>query len=196
MTDQIAVITHHEAAHAVAALMTANTELDDRMNVSVGLIDGGVAGGHSEVLVSNNHPVQAAFIFYAGPWAEVRVEWRRPVNNLDETDESGVSFHRIVEKKFTYGPGSDGARYLELNQVVLNIPDNAPYWSSQLEMVWPVTDKLADALRDRLNAAEPQPYLPGLGANRTMRWASMSNGEAVALVRPLLEARGLWRYLS
>ncbi|OJZ66796.1 hypothetical protein BRW65_26595 [Mycobacterium paraffinicum] len=87
-------------------------------------------------------------------------------------------------------------RYAGLIQVVPSIPDNEPYWSGQLEQAWPVVEKMADALLDRLNDAEPQPYLPQLGGNRTMRDVSMSYGEVVEMVKPLLEACGMWRYLS
>ncbi|OOK65308.1 hypothetical protein BZL29_7922 [Mycobacterium kansasii] len=195
MADEIAV-AHHEAAHTVAALMTVNNKLDDRIAVTVGTIDGGPSGGNSKVRISGDHPVQAAFMYYAGPWAEARLQWGKPVHGLDDKDEGGTSFRRIVAEKFDFGADSDGACYAALIEAVPSIPDNEPYWSGQLEQAWPVVEKLAGALRDRLNGAEPRPYLPELGGNRTMRNGSMTYGEVVKLVKPLLETCGMWRYLS
>jgi hypothetical protein len=195
MADEIAV-AHHEAAHTVAALMTVNNKLDDRIAVTVQTVDGGLSGGNNKVLISGDHPVQAAFIYYAGPWAEARLQWGKPAHGLDDTDEDGTPFRRIVAEKFDFGTDSDGANYAALIQAVPSIPDNEPYWSRQLEQAWPVVEKLAAALRDRLNGAEPRPYLPELGGNRAMRNAFMTYGEVVELVKRPLEACGMWRYLS
>lgn len=195
MADEIAV-AHHEAAHTVAALMTVNNKLDERIAVTVGTIEGGPSGGNSKVLISGGHPVEAAFIYYAGPWAEARLQWGKPAQGLDDTDEDGTSFRRIFAEKFDFGADSDGAWYAALIHAVPSIPDTEPYWSGQLEQAWPVVEKMAGALLDRLNGAEPRPYLPELGGHRTMRNVSMTYGEVVELVKPLLEACGMWRYLS
>ncbi|KEF95044.1 hypothetical protein K883_05229 [Mycobacterium sp. TKK-01-0059] len=196
MADKTAV-AHHEAAHTVAALMTANNGLlDDRIAVTMATIDGGPSGGNSKVLISSDHPVQAAFIYYAGPWAEARLQWGKPAHAVDDTDEDGKSFRQTVAEKFDFGADSDGACYAGLIQAVPSIPDNEPYWSGQLEQAWPVVEKMAGALLDRLNDAEPRPYLPQLGGNRMMRNVSMTYGEVVDLVKPLLETCAMWRYLS
>jgi hypothetical protein len=201
MTDESAVITHHEAGHLVAALMTVDNLLDGKLTVTVALV-GGRGTGSGDVLVSGDHPVQAAFIFYAGPWAEARVEWGKPVNTLDDANDDGALFREMVAEAFgsaaDFGGGSDRARYAECVNAVASIPGNEPYWSGQLENAWPVIEKLADALRDRLNDADPQddPFAAVLGGNSTMQIASMTNAEVVELVKPLLEAYGMWRYLS
>jgi len=201
VSDQTAAITHHEAGHAVAALMTVNNQLDDQSTVTVTLIDGCRGTGNGDLLVSGDHPVQAAFIFYAGPWAEVRVQWGKPLHTLDDTNDHGMSFRRMVEAAFNdashFGGGSDGARFATLAHDDPSIPENEPYWSGELERAWPIIAKLAGALRDRLKSAEaePGPYAE-LNPNRTMQRTSMPNREVVALVQLELEQRGMWHYLT
>lgn len=201
MSGQTAAITHHEAGHAVAALMTVNNELDDQLTVTVTLIDGWRGTGNGDLLVSGDHPVQAAFIFYAGPWAEARMQWGKPLHTLDDTNDHGMSFRKIVKDAFNdashFGGGSDGARYATLAHDDPSIPEKEPYWSGELERAWPIIEKLAGALRDRLNSAAPEqgPY-PELNPNRKMQRASMPNREVVALIQPELEAREMWHYLT
>lgn len=199
MSDEIAVVTHHEAGHAVATLMTVDNKLDDQLTVTVAVVDGR-GTGNGNVLVSGDHPAQAAFIVYAGPWAEARVQWGKPVHTLDDTNDDAMSFRGMVKAAFDdaphFGGGSDGARYAALADADPSIPDNEPYWSGELERAWPVIDKLADALRDRLNDAEPEehPYAV-LNPNGKMQRVSMPGPGVVALVQPLLEGRGMWHYL-
>jgi len=202
MNDEIAVITHHEAGHAVATLMTVDNELDGQSTVTVALVDGR-GTGNGNLRVSGDHPLQgAAFIVYAGPWAEARVQWDKPVHTLDDTNDDGMSFCGMVKAAFDdaphFGGGSDGDYYDELSDSDPSILDNEPYWSGELERAWPVIEKLADALRDRLNDAEPEehPYAV-LDANRAMmQRATMPSPEVVELVGPLLKERGMWHYLA
>src|SRR3954451_4127600 len=55
MVDEITA-AHHEAAHAVAVLMTVNRELDEPIAVHFQRIDGGPAGGKNLVRPSADHP--------------------------------------------------------------------------------------------------------------------------------------------
>jgi hypothetical protein len=85
MNDEIAVVTHHEAGHAVAALMTVVGDLDGSVTAT---LLGGKGTGNAHVASGvTSVPVQAAFIFYAGPWAEARVQWVKSA--LDCLDDWG-----------------------------------------------------------------------------------------------------------
>src|SRR4051812_25955044 len=102
MTDQIALITHNEAGHAVAALTTKDTVFDEDVTVTVTVINGRGAG--TNVLLLSGHPVQDAFIVYAGPWAEARVQRGEPVRTLDDADNNGRSFREAVTAAFNDAP--------------------------------------------------------------------------------------------
>jgi len=197
MSDEIAVITHHEAGHAVAALMTVDNQLDDGFTVTVTLVDRR-GTGNGNLRVSGDHPLQAAFIFYAGPWAEARVQWDKPVYTLDGTDDDAMAFRGMVKAAFDdapdFGGGSDRTCYAALANDGPCIPDNEPYWSGELERAWPVIEKLADTLRDRLS--DPTEIDIGCGIRHAIRTAAMSGPAVVALVRPLLEEREMWHYLA
>lgn len=197
MNNGISMIAHHEAGHAVAALMTADTEFNEQESVRVTIING-VGTGHGPP-VSNDHPVQAAFILCAGPWAEARVQWGKPVYGLDDIDDSGTSFRQAMAAAFddaaTLSGRSDRARYAVLAKADPSIPDREQDWSDELERAWPVIDTLARALRIRLcNAESDVDSMAAVGHVR--RTASMPNREVVALVQPLLEERRMWRYLD
>ena len=97
MTDAIAVITRHEAGHAVAALMTRDTAFDDRVTVTVTLINGRGAGTNG--LRVPGHPVQDAFIFYAGPWSEARAQWGEPVHTWKTPTTTAHRFMRRLRRR-------------------------------------------------------------------------------------------------
>lgn len=199
MRDEKAVITHHEAGHAVAALMTVDAELDGPVSASV--VAGQGAGNAKIARWVIPEPTQAAFIFYAGPWAEARVQWPRPaLSRLDDTDANGRSFHETVTAAFKegvhFGGASDLAMYTEQVGVDPNIPAREQDWSCELERAWPVIETLANALRDGLQP-RPHPYaeLPG-NECLTMKYTEIAAADVMALVRPLLEARRIWRYVK
>lgn len=94
---------------------------------------------------------------------------------------------------------SDLAMYTEQTSIDPSIPNREPYWSRELERAWPAIQRLAQALRDGLDSAQPEPHpYAELPANRhlTMNRFAMPGGEVLALVQPLLEARGLWRCIT
>ncbi|MCV7289142.1 hypothetical protein H7J87_27825 [Mycolicibacterium wolinskyi] len=200
MRDEKAVITHHEAGHAVAALMTVAGDLEGPVSACI------VAGrGTGNTKINDwviDEPVQAAFVFYAGPWAEARVQWRQPaLEGLDDTDASGRSFRMAVRAAFLEGVGRTGdlAYYNGMAKIDSSIPERETDWSRALERAWPVIGALAKALRDGLDAAEPGPHpyaeLPdndGLTATRY----EIAGDDVVALVQPQLEARGIWRSVT
>lgn len=91
ISDEIAVITHHEAGHAVAALMTVVGDLDGPVTAT--LVAGRGTGNAKVASWVTSEPVQAACIFYAGPWAEARVQWvKATLDCLDDTADDGTSF--------------------------------------------------------------------------------------------------------
>lgn len=196
------MITHHEAGHAVAALMTVVGELDGPVSASI--VAGQGAGNAKIGRWVTREPAQAAFIFYAGPWAEARVQWSRPaLERLDDTDAHGRSFHEMVTAAFKdavhFGGTSDLAMYTEQVRIDPSIPDREPDWSCELERAWPVIEALANALQDGLDTAAPRPHpyaqLPG-NEHLTMRCTEIAAADVVALVQPLLEARRIWRYIK
>lgn len=200
MRDEKAVITHHEAGHAVAALMTVAGDLDGP--VSAWIVAGRGAGNAKIGGWVVSEPVQAAFVFYAGPWAEARVQWQPPtLDGLDDTDASGRSFRKNVRAAFLEGVGRTGdlAYYNALASIDSSIPEREPDWSRELERAWPVIGTLAKALRDGLDAAEPGPHpfaeLPD-NDGLTATSYEIAGHDVVALVQPLLEALGIWRTVT
>jgi hypothetical protein len=195
MSDETAGVTHHEAGHTVAALMTVHGEVGDHVGVR---LDARRGVGTSHLTPPTGCPVHAALIFYAGPWAEARVQWGKPVHTLDDTNDDGMPFRGMVKAAFDdatdVGGTSDRTAYAEYVSADPSIPDNEQYWSGELERAWPVIEKLADALMDRLETHDSP--LAAIDPNRKTQIASMSGHEVVGLVKPLLEACGMWRYLS
>ncbi|MDA2893407.1 hypothetical protein PDG61_21005 [Mycolicibacterium sp. BiH015] len=197
MGDEVASITHHESGHAVAALMTAHGDIGS--HIALRLV-GDRGGGTSHIRASTvQFPAQAAFIYFAGPLAEARVKWGKPVHTLDDTNEHGLVFGQVVDAAFSdgsdYGGGSDRARFDSLATVEPTIADQLPYWVCELERAWPVITRLANALTERLRQAEPDTET-WAAVGKIEREARMSNAEIVALVQPPLEASGMWRYLG
>ncbi|MCA2244873.1 MULTISPECIES: hypothetical protein [Mycobacteriaceae] len=199
MSDQTAAITHHEAGHAVAVLMTVLGDLDGPVTVS--MVAGRGTGNAKITRWVAGQPAQVAFVFYAGPWAEARAQWAHPVlGGLDESDDRGIPFREAVIAAFKdaphFGGGSDLAMYMQQVRVDPSIPSMEAYWSGDLECAWPAIQKLAAALRDGLSSADPEPgpysELPA-NRDRVMRKFEIPAGEVLALVQPLLEARGIWR---
>lgn len=199
MRDEKEVITHHEAAHAVAALMTVVGKLNG--GVSATIVAGRGAGNAKINGWTSSEPVQGAFVFYAGPWAEARVQWQQPaLEGLEDIDANGRSFRDTVRAAFMEGVGStsDLACYNHMASIDPSIPERESDWSRELERAWEVIGTLAQKLRDGLEAAEPgphpQPTLPG-NDRLTMKQYEIAGDKVVALVQPLLEARGLWRFI-
>ncbi|WP_131811670.1 hypothetical protein [Mycolicibacterium peregrinum] len=194
------MITHHEAGHAVAALMTVVGDLDGP--VSAWNVAGRGTGNAKITGWVTSEPAQAAFVFYAGPWAEARVQWQQPtLEDLDDIDANGRSFRETVTAAFLEGVGgtSDLAFYTEMARIDSSIPEREPDWSRELERAWPVIGTLAKELRDGLDAAEPGPHpCPELPGNDRLTATSyeIAGDDVVALVQPLLEARGIWRYVT
>lgn len=195
------MITHHEAAHAVAAVMTADGSLGDQIEVT--LIDRGTRrekgqGGAS--LLVPGHPMQAALIVYAGPWGEARAQWLTPLGSLNDTNEGGTPFYELVKDAFASAsrpPGgeADARLYAMIASANPNVLAREQDWSIELERAWPVIQELADALRCRLdNADQVERGTPPI--RHTLQTGAMAKEEIVHLVRPLLQTRGQWRHFA
>lgn len=183
------MVTHHEAGHSVAALMTMHCVLDE---IYVG------AGGVSRIHVLGG-PLEAGLVLYAGPWAEARRKWSRAPLSLDDTDGGGSSFRDMIDSAFEHASDIDGEsdriRYCKLQEDNPGTWDNEPFWSAELERAWPIIQKLAGALRDGLDNAEPDTKTLAV-LNRTLYHFTMPGAEVVELVQPLLEDQGQWRYIE
>ncbi|BBX02279.1 hypothetical protein BST36_30365 [Mycolicibacterium moriokaense] len=87
--DDLSVTAHHEAAHAVAVVMTGSTLVSVSIR-STRSRHGGTAW--------RGERCHAAFVAYAGAWAEARFQWRG--HSLDALDDSGLSFDDHVTRVF------------------------------------------------------------------------------------------------
>lgn len=190
MSFTVASVTHHESAHAVAALMTVNRPIGD---TTVG-VRNGLCTGHVDV-----HPVGpptlTAFIVYAGPWAEARLQWGKPAEAREQTGASGATFRELVAAAFSEGAGgeADRSRYAELCAINPAISGYESLWLPELERAWPVISKLARRLRELLAGTVPTEVAVLGGTQRSL---VVPAGDVIALVRPPLEELGQWRYLT
>jgi hypothetical protein len=118
---------------------------------------------------------------------------------LDDTDSGGTSFLDMINRAFESAGNLDGegdrARYCQVETEYPGTWENEPHWSDELERAWPAIQELASALRDGLDKAEPDTKTLA-ALNRTLYQFTIPGSEVVALVRPLLEERGQWRYIE
>ncbi len=142
MTDD-EVAAHHESGHAVAAVMRGGTFSNITIEPE------GNRFGYIETQVKSYH---AAFVAYAGPWAEARAEWTKP---LDGEDDDGSTFDDYLARAFGRNAGGDLREYLRCS-----LADAAVYgdvntwltfaserrWGSELEAKWPVIRQVAELL--------------------------------------------------
>lgn len=144
-SDLTAVTAHHEAGHAVAAVMRGGSALT---GISVHNDGTGLTNHRS-------HTWDGPFIAYGGLWAEARFGWPADVPVTAE-DEDGCVFGdhvtavwltqpddaAIVLAKFDHleGLGTDLRRTLEAGTLRT--------WDTELEAVWPVVQWVAARLLD------------------------------------------------
>jgi hypothetical protein len=84
--SELEVTAHHEAGHAVAAMMRGGGEF-----VSVTIEP---TADHLGFTRYRGHAWDRAFVIYAGPWAEARVQW--PVSDINSEDDDGAIFDDYV----------------------------------------------------------------------------------------------------
>ena len=123
------------------------------------------------------------------------------LTSLDDESDDGTPFRETVQTALIGSGSGEGSDYFEYSRhsAAAAIDDGELRRSSELECAWPAIQTLANALRDGLDnaAEEPGPYT-ALPANRgrTMKRFEMPGPDVVALVQPLLEDLGKWRYLG
>jgi hypothetical protein len=139
--DQRSVTAHHEAGHAVAAVMRGAGEL---RSVTIERTDEYL--GHTGF---RGKPCDSAFVTYAGPWAEARAQWPHPT--LDGEDDDGCIFGDYVTGAFLLNADGDGADYRRhcaddgalLGGHAHLLGSREDVWSYELERQWPVIQQIA-----------------------------------------------------
>jgi hypothetical protein len=112
--DDRYLTAHHEAGHAVAALVCRGGKL-----ISI-TID--PPPKHPEYAGDTNvkveRPPDLHFAVYAGPWAEARSQWTRDnLDSLDDEDDHGRPFRCYVRKAFdVINRDGDSVKYFELEE--------------------------------------------------------------------------------
>ncbi|BBY08113.1 M50 family metallopeptidase [Mycobacterium noviomagense] len=169
--DERLLTAHHEAGHAVAALLRGGGELKS-MTIEP-------TADYAGCTWSRSKAVDRAFIVYAGPWAEARVRWNGPT--LDDFDEDGLDFNDHLMTAFLRNP-DDRAAYKEAGgggdpfqhtigqmlpsagsadrdsladflrqqaaQLGIDMAHPEQVWTAELERVWPAICEVAALLVD------------------------------------------------
>jgi hypothetical protein len=141
--DEVDITAHHEAGHAVAAVMRGGGVL-----VSITIDPTEDYLGHTQFRVKR---WDAAFATFAGPWAEARSRWPG-----GEVDDDGCVLDDYVTAAFMANPNdlSDYGDHLERerNQYgghwpeVIHPGKREAWWSTELEGCWPVIQAVARLL--------------------------------------------------
>lgn len=144
-TDELRTITaHHEAGHAVAAVLRGGSSL-----TSVTLSE-----AHGEGITWGRHkPADSSFFAYAGPWAEARYAWPADVP-LDGEDAEWLTFEDYVTGVILHQPSDAAAvaahdqQVMDLRAQGLDVPAAYTVWHDELERVWPAVQQVAAWLLD------------------------------------------------
>jgi Peptidase M50B-like len=156
MIDDRYLTACHEAGHAVAALMSGGRITSITIDPTLQC-----RGRTSGRCTSFDN----MFVIYAGPWAEARAQWRKPMLDEDGVDDDGCTFRNRIAVAFEASADGDGAEYLRARKtdplemarstdqrktvVGLELPDifdREKLWSRELECAWPVIEHMADRL--------------------------------------------------
>lgn len=146
--DLLDVAAHHEAGHAMAAVMRGGSSL---RGVTID-VD---RPGHGLTL-HRTAPWDNGFVAYAGPWAEARYLWGS--GPLDERDDDGCTFSDCVVGVLLHQPGDaamwgawlhepaqENARQAMADVGMTFAPEEV--WDRELELVWPEIQTLAQRIR-------------------------------------------------
>ena len=156
----LTVTAHHEAGHAVAAVMRGGSSLRsiDMENAH---------NGHATTW-HRSKPVDAPFIAYAGPWAEARYQWPDAIP-LDGLDDEGLTFDDHVagvmlqQSEDAAAVAPNDAQYRAFRQSVADMSANPPphydelvrsvegsgpydVWQRELVRAWPAIQAVAARL--------------------------------------------------
>jgi Peptidase M50B-like len=153
MVEDRLLTAHHEAGHAVAALMRGGSQLR-----SITIEPTTNYLGHTGW---RGKPCDSAFVTYAGPWAEARAQWEPPA--LDDEDDDGYTFEDYVTAAFLRNAAGDGEDYRRAQEAdaAMYGPEFAhlaygreEHWSRELEQSWSAIRQLAAMLMDGPVSAE------------------------------------------
>jgi hypothetical protein len=139
---RLAITAHHEAGHAVAAVMRGGGEL---LLISIEpTVD---YLGHTQ---TRGKIFDAAFFTFAGPWAEARAQWPHP--HLEGPDDDGCDFADHLDFAWMENYGGDANAYEE--QIAAEVAmfgeqwrlTREAGWTRELERHWPVIQAVAELL--------------------------------------------------
>jgi hypothetical protein len=139
---------HHEAGHAVAALMRGGGEL-----VSVTIEPTAEYAGHTGL---RSKPFDIAFVTYAGPWAEARAQWPAEVP-LDAEDGDGCVFDDYILAAWWANATGDLAEYKRRCEADAELLGDHAHllhlreetWCRELDDRWPAIQQIAKLLMSR-----------------------------------------------
>jgi hypothetical protein len=117
--DERYLTTHHEAGHAVAAVVFGGELISVTIDPPS---EHPERAGNTEVRMDK--PWDLHIVVYAGPWAEARFQWPRDsVDSLDEQDDDGRLFRDYVREAFdVIDRDGDLEKYQQLEKGIR--PDN------------------------------------------------------------------------
>lgn len=167
-SDEQDPTAHHEAGHAVAALVRGGVLISITIHPTP---------EHPEYAGKTNFTVDEPsyfhFAVYAGPWAEARSQWPQDsLNSLDDEDDDGRPFRDYVRHAFdVIDRDGDSVKYFELEEGILPhgttfkplapliaeferrpifevVADREQEWSRRLEEHWPTIRTVAGMLLD------------------------------------------------
>lgn len=158
--ERLHITAHHEAGHAVAALMRGGGECH-RITIEPTETHWGMTRTTVKPFVDD-----AGFSTFAGPWADARVRWPAELP-FDECDEDGCTFADLITEVFVNDADGDLEQYeavwesdrvqIAPREGKLALPEGfSPMteewyeakWSDELEQVWPVIQALATRLME------------------------------------------------
>lgn len=160
--NERSLTAHHEAGHAVAAVMRGGGTF-----TSITITPTADCAGmtRTQVMVWD-----APFVVYAGPWAQARARWSEPT--LDDDDADGCCFEDHVFAALMENPDDFDSYRQHLDHPILvarydherkmaqkhperfdnesgsfnHIAAQEHLWTFELERVWPVIEQVAQAL--------------------------------------------------
>jgi hypothetical protein len=145
-TCQRKLTAYHEAGHAVAAVMRGGGEL---LAITIEGTDDYAGKTWTRAKVFD-----AAFLSFAGPWAEARAQW--PMRTLDGKDRDGCVFGDYLTAAWLHNCDGDGERYEEhlaaeaemYGDHVAQVcgPQREDGWTSELAQHWSVIRAVAKLL--------------------------------------------------
>jgi hypothetical protein len=137
----------HEGGHAVAAYMRGGGEVRSITVEST--------HEHAGLTHTRHKPCDAAFIIYAGPWAEARTQWAAELP-LDAHDDDGMTFDDYLLAAWLHNADGDADDYRhaqELDAAMLGdgittevLDAREHIWCRELEARWPTIQQIAALL--------------------------------------------------